>query len=80
MPIVEVGMMRVQPGKTPMDASTPDGALLNNAWKAVTTAPGGPQRVYWGLEEEEEEEEDSSTIWAFFDWNSLDEHEAFAKS
>lgn len=78
MPIVEVGMMRVQPGKTPMDTCTPDGALLNNAWKAVTSAPSGPQRVYWGLEEEGEEE--SSTIWAFFDWNSLDEHEGFAKS
>lgn len=75
MAIVEVGQMGVQAGKTPMDASTPDGILLLDAWKAVTTAPGGPARVYWGTEVE-----DPSRIWAWFDWSSLEEHQEFAES
>ncbi|KAF2623314.1 hypothetical protein BU25DRAFT_425074 [Macroventuria anomochaeta] len=75
MPIVEVGMMGVRPNKTPMDPSTADGKILSDAWKAVIQAPGGPQRVFWGLEEE-----DRGRIWGWFDWESVEEHEAFAKS
>jgi hypothetical protein len=75
MAIVEVGMMGVQPNKTPMDPSTSDGAMLNDAWKLVTTAPGGPQKVSWGVEVD-----DPSKIWCFFDWKSLEQHQEFAKS
>ncbi|KAF3038757.1 hypothetical protein E8E11_003804 [Didymella keratinophila] len=75
MAIVEVGMMGVQTGKTPMDPTTPDGRLLHDAWTSVIAAPGGPARVYWGTEVE-----NPSKIWGFFDWESLEQHEAFAKS
>lgn len=75
MAIVEIGMMGVQHGKTPMEPSTPDGKILDDAWKTITSAPGGPTRVCWGLEED-----DQSRVWAFFDWDSLEQHEQFAKS
>ncbi|KAF3048405.1 hypothetical protein E8E12_011772 [Didymella heteroderae] len=75
MAIVEVGMMRVQTGKTPMDARSPDGQLLLSAWGAVMGAPGGPQRVCWGTELE-----DASRIWCFFDWEGLEQHASFAKT
>jgi hypothetical protein len=75
MAVVEVGMMGVQAGKTPMDPNTPDGSLLLDAWKAVITAAGGPQRVYWGTELGT-----WSRVWGFFDWESVEEHEAFARS
>lgn len=68
-PVVEVGFMGVKTGKTS------DGKILINAWEAIIKAPGGPQRIFWGLEVE-----DSSKIWAWFDWNSLEEHNEFAKS
>lgn len=74
-PTVEVGMMHIQPGKTPMDPTTPDGKILTHAWQAITAASGGPQRVYWGTELA-----NPSRIWAFFDWESVAQHEAFAKS
>lgn len=74
-PTVEVGMMHIQPGKTPMDSTTADGKILKQAWEAITAAPGGPQRVYWGTELA-----DPSRIWAFFDWESLAQHAAFATS
>lgn len=74
-PVVEVGLMGVKNGKTPMDPTTSDGKILADAWEAVIKAPGGPERVYWGLEVE-----DSSRIWGWFDWKSLEEHEEFAKS
>jgi hypothetical protein len=59
--IVEVGMMGVQAGKTPIDASTPDGAILHNAWKSIIDAPGGPQSIFWALERSDE-----NRFWGWF--------------
>ncbi|KAJ4246559.1 hypothetical protein NW762_013500 [Fusarium torreyae] len=56
-----------------MDDSTPEGQILTGAWKTVTSKPGGPQRVYWGLETV-----DPSKIWAFFDFDSVEQHQRFA--
>lgn len=75
MAIVEVGMMGVQAGKTPMDPATADGKILRQAWKSVIRASEGPKRVLWGTEFS-----DPSRIWGFFDWESIEQHEAFARS
>lgn len=75
MAVTEVGRMGVKPGLNIMDETTQEGQVLTGAWKAVTSAPGGPHRVYWGLEVE-----DPSKLWAFFDWDSIEDHENFAKS
>ncbi|KAH8817447.1 hypothetical protein F5884DRAFT_897092 [Xylogone sp. PMI_703] len=75
MPIIEVGCMGVKPNLDIMDDNTREGQILTGAWKAVTTAAGGPHQVYWGLEIE-----DLSRVWAFFDWDSIEDHDKFAKS
>ena len=74
MVITEVGRMGVKPNHAVMDDSTPEGQLLTSIWKNIMVAPTGPQRVYWGLEVE-----DPSKIWGFFDWESVEQHEEFAK-
>ena len=74
MPVTEVGCMGVKPDLDVMNDSTDEGQILTGVWNAVTTLPGGPQRVYWGLEVE-----DPSKLWAFFDWDSIEEHMKFAK-
>jgi hypothetical protein len=58
-----------------MDESTPEGQVFPRAWNTVTAAPGGPHKVYWGLQVE-----DPSKVWTFFEWDSVDDHEKFAKS
>lgn len=73
--IVEVGTMGVQAGETPVDASTPDGEILDNAWKSIINAPGGPQSIFWALENG-----DQSRFWGWFAWDSLRTHEEFALS
>ncbi|KAI9147487.1 zinc-binding dehydrogenase family oxidoreductase [Paramyrothecium foliicola] len=73
--VTEVGCLGVKPGLKIMDSSTPEGALLRRCWEAVATKPGGPYNVYWGLEKE-----DPSKLWAFFDWDSVEHHETFAKT
>jgi hypothetical protein len=75
MAVTEIGCMGVKPGLNVMDESTQEGQVLIGAWKAVTSAPGGPHQVYWGLEVE-----DPSKLWAFFDWDSVEDHENFSKS
>ncbi|KIL85811.1 hypothetical protein FAVG1_10780 [Fusarium avenaceum] len=40
----------------------------------TVTEPGGPQRVYWGLESK-----DPSKVWAFFDFESVEQHQQFAQ-
>ena len=74
MSVTEVGCMGVKPGLSVMDPSTPEGQILTGAWKTVTTKPGGPSRVYWGLETE-----NPSNLWAFFDWVSVEQHKTFAE-
>ncbi len=67
--------MGVKPGLNIMDDTTPEGQILLKTWKAVIDAPRGPDQVYWGLEIE-----NPLSIWAFFDWDSVEHHEKFAKS
>lgn len=74
MTIIELGVMGVQPGKSPMDPDTADGKMLHAAWRGVVEAPGGPGCVYYGLEQGEEER-----MWAFFEWESLEQHSRFAE-
>ncbi|CAH0037865.1 unnamed protein product [Clonostachys solani] len=74
MKITEVGCMGVKPGLRITDPNTPEGVVLPSVWKTVLSQPGGPQNVFWGLEKE-----DPSKVWAFFDWDSVQQHEDFAK-
>ena len=67
--------MGVKPGLDVMNETTWEGQILMGVWNTVIEAPGGPHRVYWGLEME-----DPYKVWAFFDWDSIDHHEKFAKS
>jgi len=75
MPITEVGLMGVKPNHKIMDDSLPEGHLLTSIYKNIISLPGGPSRIYWGLEVE-----DPLKLWAFFDWETLGEHEEFAKA
>lgn len=72
--ITEVGLMGVKPNHNIMDDATPEGQVLLTAYKTVTTVPGGPSRGYWGLEIE-----DPLHLWAFFDFESVEQHWKFAK-
>ncbi|KPM44065.1 hypothetical protein AK830_g2444 [Neonectria ditissima] len=67
--------MGVKPDLNVMDQATLEGDILTTAWKTVLTKPGGPHRVFWGLETD-----DPSRLWAFFDWDSIEQHEQFAKT
>lgn len=75
MTVTELGCMGVKPGLDIMDPSKPEGRILPDAWRTVTTKPGGPSRVCWGLEHE-----DPSRVWAFFDWESVEQHHNFIKT
>ncbi|KAH6663943.1 hypothetical protein F5X68DRAFT_265927 [Plectosphaerella plurivora] len=75
MTITELGCMGVKPNLDIMDPSKPEGRILPDAWDIVTTKPGGPSRVVWGLEHEE-----PSRVWAFFDWDSVEQHNEFVKT
>ncbi|KAH7375901.1 hypothetical protein B0T11DRAFT_271189 [Plectosphaerella cucumerina] len=75
MTVIEIGCMVVKPGLDIMDPSKPEGRVLPGVWNTVTTSPGGPSRVCWGLESE-----DPSRVWAFFDWDSVKQHQDFAKT
>lgn len=74
MTVTEVGCMGVKPNMNIMDHTTPEGKILTDAWKTVISKPGGPQRVYWGLESV-----DPSKIWCFFDFESVEQHRRFAE-
>ncbi|KAF1847543.1 uncharacterized protein K460DRAFT_332664 [Cucurbitaria berberidis CBS 394.84] len=73
MAVTEIACMRVQAGLDVMNEDTTEGQVLHRTWQNVISLPDGPSRVYWGLEDEE-----PSKIWAFFDWESVEEHEVFA--
>ncbi|PKS12054.1 hypothetical protein jhhlp_001350 [Lomentospora prolificans] len=75
MTVTEVGRMGVKPGFDVMNEVSPEGRVLSQTWRTVTTKPGGPYRVHWGLEIE-----DSSKIWAFMDWDCIEDHEKFANT
>ncbi|RAK81297.1 uncharacterized protein BO72DRAFT_524717 [Aspergillus fijiensis CBS 313.89] len=73
MCVTEIGVMGVKPCLDVMNDDTPEGRILSKLYNYVVAAPGGPLRVYWGLEAE-----DPSYLWAFFDWDSLEAHHNFA--
>lgn len=75
MSVTEIGCMRVKPALEVMNQDTPEGQILNKLYNYVVSAPGGPLRVFWGIEVE-----DPSYLWAFFDWDSLEAHESFART
>ncbi|KAF5607318.1 multidrug resistance [Fusarium pseudoanthophilum] len=74
MTVTEVGCMGVKPNMNIMDHTTPEAKILTDAWEAVISKPGGPQRVYWGLESV-----DASKVWGFFDFDSVEQHRRFAE-
>ncbi|KAF5544799.1 multidrug resistance [Fusarium phyllophilum] len=74
MTVTEVGCMGVKPNMNILDHTTPEGKILNGAWNTVISKPGGPQRVYWGLESV-----DPSKVWCFFDFESVEQHRRFAE-
>ncbi|KAF4337429.1 hypothetical protein FBEOM_8706 [Fusarium beomiforme] len=75
MTVTEVGCMAVKPNIDILDPSTAEGKILNDVWKTVVSKPGGPQRVYWGLEYPTE----PSKVWCFFDFDSVEQHRRFAE-
>ncbi|KAL7769774.1 hypothetical protein ACKLNR_001158 [Fusarium oxysporum f. sp. zingiberi] len=74
MTVTEVGCMGVKPNMNIMDHTTPEGKILTDVWNTVISKPGGPQRVYWGLESVE-----PSMVWCFFDFDSIEQHRRFAE-
>jgi heme-degrading monooxygenase HmoA len=54
--------------------SAPWKRIVNETWEAVINKPGGPLRLSWSLEDK-----DKSRVWSFFDWNSVEQHKAFAQ-
>lgn len=75
MPVTEVGCHPLKAGITDvMDETTHEGKILTTAWKAVTNEETGPYCVYWG-----QEVENPSNCWGFFDFESVKEHQTFAK-
>jgi hypothetical protein len=75
MAVTEIGCMGVKPNLNIMDPSTREGRIMTGAYETVVSKPGGPQQLYWGLEIE-----NPLAVWAFFDWDSVEEHEVFAKA
>ncbi|OOQ81523.1 hypothetical protein PEBR_42669 [Penicillium brasilianum] len=75
MAVTEVGCMGVKPSFDVTNDATAEGQILTKLYNYVITAPGGPNRVYWGLEAE-----DPTYLWGFFDWNSIEDHENFART
>ena len=74
MGITELGCMGVKPGLDVMNDDTEEGQILTGVYKFVTSEPGGPHDFYWGLEIE-----DPLKLWAFCDWDKIEDHEKFAK-
>ncbi|KAK1637959.1 hypothetical protein BDP81DRAFT_426242 [Colletotrichum phormii] len=74
MIVTELGAMGVKPGLNIMDESTPEGQIFMGVYRKIIAAPGAPHRLYLGLELE-----DPTMVWGFFDWDSIEDHEKFAK-
>lgn len=74
MPVTEFGPMVVKAGLDVMDESTPEGKIVTTAWTGITSENTGPFRIYWGMEVENQQ-----NFWSFFDFDSVEEHEKFAK-
>ena len=74
MTVTEIGCMGVKPGLDVMNDDTEEGQILTGVYKFVTRTPGGPRDFYWGLEVEE-----PLKLWAFCEWDTIEDHEKFAK-
>ena len=74
MPVIEFGLMGVKPNHKAMDQTTEEGQVLHKAWTTVTVAPGGPHWAYGGLEVG-----NPLLLWGFFAFDSVEQHQEFAK-
>ncbi|KAK1718884.1 hypothetical protein CaCOL14_004763 [Colletotrichum acutatum] len=74
MIVTELGAVGVKPGLDIMDESTPEGRIYMSVYRKIIVAPGAPHRLFLGVEIE-----DPSMSWGFFDWDSIEHHEKFAK-
>ncbi|KAH7074717.1 hypothetical protein BKA63DRAFT_553641 [Paraphoma chrysanthemicola] len=75
MPVIEFGLMGVKPNHPVTSPSTPSGKILQSAWSHLSTAPNGPAWVYGGVEVPDPEK-----LWGFFEFESVEQHEQFAKT
>ncbi|KAK2033035.1 hypothetical protein LX32DRAFT_635675 [Colletotrichum zoysiae] len=75
MAVTEIGCCGIKPGLKIMDESTPEGKLYMGVFRTLNTLPGGPLRIYLGVDLDE-----PSKVYGFFDWISVDHHEKFAKT
>lgn len=74
MTVTETGPMIVKPGLDVMDETTEEGQIMMGIWKPIIAAPGGPLRIFWGIEVE-----NPNKLWSFIDWEKTEDHEKFAK-
>ncbi|KZL80489.1 hypothetical protein CI238_08857 [Colletotrichum incanum] len=75
MTITEVGCCGVKPDLSIMDETTPEGQTYLGVYKMLIVSPGGPHRMYLSVDLDE-----PSMVYGFFDWDSLEHHENFAKT
>ncbi|KAK1980187.1 hypothetical protein LZ30DRAFT_723977 [Colletotrichum cereale] len=75
MIVTEIGCCGVKPGLDIMDESTPEGKIYVGVFRTLNASPGGPHRMYLSLDLDEPSKE-----YGFFDWDSLEHHENFAKT
>ncbi|OLN89050.1 hypothetical protein CCHL11_06020 [Colletotrichum chlorophyti] len=75
MVVTEVGCAGVKPDHKIMDESTPEGKIFLGTYKNIINSPGGPRRIYLS-----QELNNPLLFWGFFDWDSLEHHENFAKT
>ena len=74
MTVTEVGPMGNMPGLDVMNEATEEGKMLRSIYTPENLSPHGPHRAYWGTEKE-----DPSLFWCWFDWDSPEHHQRFAK-
>ncbi|KAK1585945.1 uncharacterized protein LY79DRAFT_704509 [Colletotrichum navitas] len=75
MSVTEIGCCGIKPGLNIMDESTPEGKIYMGIYRKLNAAPGGPHRIYLSVDLDE-----PSKVYSFFDWDSLEQHEKFAKT
>ncbi|GJC87683.1 hypothetical protein ColLi_10521 [Colletotrichum liriopes] len=75
MTVTELGCCGVKPGLSIMDEKTPEGQTYLGVYKTLIGSPGGPHRMYLSVDLDE-----PSMVYGFFDWDSLEHHENFAKT
>lgn len=68
----EVAILPLREGQDPQDASSEAGRSLKKIFGTLSQQKGF-QRVYWGTEHE-----NSKAFRLFVDWDSIEDHKAFA--